>query len=1329
MEFLSSSIFVILFLPLFSLLLCSLLPSYALRALKGTGDHRWFTILCVLAFIDNLCLILRSILPPDNPLLGLTQVLYPLFIFMLPISIELAYSRFAIRGSPRVLPWLIILALCVFVAMWFGPSPWVIFLMAAACLPLFAFAFVPIVKVLKASDIAQTLLVGGVVLLTVLCALSFLPIPLFMTVSPLSLACVPLLLIALGLIQGEHDVRRHTEFRQKLFISAALAFNGIPLCTEVGILFYNIDTINAAAFWDWVVGYGVISILSILTCILMIDFSLRRSTKQPGAMLFAILCLLWIMSSVQDLFAVIFPEAIALQNSRLISAYSFILLGFLAHFFLILSGRPRSKLIAVFYILSFALMLLEFFQTDTLPIVFRSPGGPYILSTAISYQLYSLGMMGVFIMGTYLFGRLRRSTPAGLARIKFTSLLMFCILSIILLVGSVPITFGINFFPFYQLEFIPLIIVAYGVYYKSIVSLSVRRTILVALARAILLIAYTSIVIMVGIVLRDYPLAYILERLIPYGIPPVVSALAAAVLSLIVMGLEQNRLETILFGLICLGVCMLNLDIGLLTIVKDPALALSISRLDHFFLDLMLLGLFFNLAWLVTGTTQHSWLVYLGYAIGLCMAPFAFSDYYFDGVYNFYWGYFAKGAILYEVMCAAWGFGMILGFILFIRSYRRTDNPEQKNTLKYMAYGFGSLIILSMINNLAIHGIEFYPLGTFSFIPLIFMTYALFKHNLFLALQNIRTFLAIALQIACMLAIVIIPLGLFPAAHHEAVLYTSLVCAFLLYKPTQQGVNAVLNLFIRRVNEDIKQHYYAMTERLSQAYHTQEIMDILTQWFFQTIMTSRGIILIRSRDKSSFEGPLTWNPQCMDGFFAYGCRPEDNRTISIGLDHPLTALCSKDQPVIAYDTIEEWIHGQETTVDPWLAQTEIIMPIFLQDNLNALILLGGKINGIPYSKAELGILHDLGPVLGPNIENARLWEGLEREVDRRTEDLNAALIDSLIKEKEITRQNKIFRSLLETSTKISQFRKLDDLFTFTLEHMQSLFPELGFGIILEGERAGFLESITFVGITDTERDIILSNRDMLLDDDIDGILYSDMLLKGVIKDTHIHDTKPHWNVFSIELTTRQINGKLIVKGDLDQAAREVIAVFLSQLSSVTKGKLLMRELEKTASTDGLTGVYNRSYFNQEYMQAIANATRYTIPFAVIMVDVNGLKEVNDRYGHERGDEMIVRVARLLKEICRKTDVVSRIGGDEFAALMPSTSLDLAENVVARLRAMEERLFMICRDKDGSDVLMNIRISIGLCASHEVAPDDVLKEADRRMYQDKAEFYAGRGRYR
>jgi diguanylate cyclase (GGDEF)-like protein len=205
---------------------------------------------------------------------------------------------------------------------------------------------------------------------------------------------------------------------------------------------------------------------------------------------------------------------------------------------------------------------------------------------------------------------------------------------------------------------------------------------------------------------------------------------------------------------------------------------------------------------------------------------------------------------------------------------------------------------------------------------------------------------------------------------------------------------------------------------------------------------------------------------------------------------------------------------------------------------------------------------------------------------------------------------------------------------------------------------------------------------------------------------------------------------MIIKGTLEQSSKEVITVFLGQLSAVTQSKLLMRELEKMASTDGLTGVFNRTYFNQEHLQAIINANKYRIPFSIVMVDVNRLKAVNDMYGHERGDEMIIKVASLLKEVCRKTDVVSRIGGDEFAALMPSTNFMQVENAIRRLRKQEEKLEMACKCTDGKeDIIVPIRISIGVASSDETPPDEVMKEADKRMYLDKERFYEGRERYR
>ena len=545
-----------------------------------------------------------------------------------------------------------------------------------------------------------------------------------------------------------------------------------------------------------------------------------------------------------------------------------------------------------------------------------------------------------------------------------------------------------------------------------------------------------------------------------------------------------------------------------------------------------------------------------------------------------------------------------------------------------------------------------------------------------------------------------------------------------------------MNIFIRSTTENLKQHYYDLTQGLSHVYHIRKIDTLLADWFFQVLMTSRSIILFHKKDEDIFEGLLRWNPESFSGIFSSAHPKEEDRNITIGPEHPLLQLCRQDLSVVTQDIIEEWFHTHDITPDEWFAQSELMIPIYIQDRLTALIVLSGKITGLSFSREEREILRNLAPILGPNIENARLLEGLENEVDRRTEDLNTALIDSLIKEKEITesntiitRQNEIFRSLLETSTQIHQIWKLDALFSYTLDQIRTLFPELGFGIILEGGRSDIIESIAFLGIEEKEQDIILANREMLLDDDIDGILRSDLLVKGVLKDIRTPEEIPHWTVLPMMLSTQRVLGKMIIKGNLDQTSHEVISVFLGQLSAVTQSKLLMRELEKMANMDGLTGVYNRSFFDQEHMQAIANANRYHIPFAIIMIDVNELKAVNDYYGHERGDEMIVRVAHLLKEVCRKTDIAARIGGDEFAALMPSTTLAQAESVFQRLRNFEEHLTMLCKHKDGRELLVPIRISIGVCASDEIPSDEVFKEADRRMYLDKERYYAGRERYR
>lgn len=96
-----------------------------------------------------------------------------------------------------------------------------------------------------------------------------------------------------------------------------------------------------------------------------------------------------------------------------------------------------------------------------------------------------------------------------------------------------------------------------------------------------------------------------------------------------------------------------------------------------------------------------------------------------------------------------------------------------------------------------------------------------------------------------------------------------------------------------------------------------------------------------------------------------------------------------------------------------------------------------------------------------------------------------------------------------------------------------------------------------------------------------------------------------------------------------------------------------RELESQANTDALTGLYNLRYLQREIAQLLDVQKRYGHPFSVLLMDVDGLKRINDAHGHQAGDEVLRRVAATLSEHCRTYDIVARYGGEEFAAPLPA----------------------------------------------------------------------------
>ncbi len=172
----------------------------------------------------------------------------------------------------------------------------------------------------------------------------------------------------------------------------------------------------------------------------------------------------------------------------------------------------------------------------------------------------------------------------------------------------------------------------------------------------------------------------------------------------------------------------------------------------------------------------------------------------------------------------------------------------------------------------------------------------------------------------------------------------------------------------------------------------------------------------------------------------------------------------------------------------------------------------------------------------------------------------------------------------------------------------------------------------------------------------------------------------------------------------------------SKISLVIDNILAHQRLLELSITDPLTGIANRRQFDTALLKEVARSQRHGTPLACMAIDLDGFKDINDRFGHEAGDMALKQVASGLAHNSRRYDVVARYGGDEFAVLLPHTPLKGAVRVAEKYsrQAMESPLVYQGRE-------IPLRLSVGVAALPEVEarhPHDLMKEADRCLYKAK-----------
>lgn len=180
--------------------------------------------------------------------------------------------------------------------------------------------------------------------------------------------------------------------------------------------------------------------------------------------------------------------------------------------------------------------------------------------------------------------------------------------------------------------------------------------------------------------------------------------------------------------------------------------------------------------------------------------------------------------------------------------------------------------------------------------------------------------------------------------------------------------------------------------------------------------------------------------------------------------------------------------------------------------------------------------------------------------------------------------------------------------------------------------------------------------------------------------------------------------------EVDWAEEEIsiLNYFTTAISGAINRKNYEKEIKSLSFKDQLTGLYNRRFYEEEVKRL---DTKRNLPITIVLGDVNGLKLINDCFGHVVGDKLIKKAAEIIKNTCRTDDVVARLGGDEFVMLFPNTNNKEAEEIIKRINSMAAKTVV-------GDITTSISFGCGTKTTDQEKIEEIFNKAEEHMYRTK-----------
>ena len=379
---------------------------------------------------------------------------------------------------------------------------------------------------------------------------------------------------------------------------------------------------------------------------------------------------------------------------------------------------------------------------------------------------------------------------------------------------------------------------------------------------------------------------------------------------------------------------------------------------------------------------------------------------------------------------------------------------------------------------------------------------------------------------------------------------------------------------------------------------------------------------------------------------------------------------------------------------------------------------------------------------------------LHNKVLRQTVELEQIIAK---RTEETRKKGEILEKLNIITKKINYSLDLDEVLDVTISELKNLFYFEGFAILLIDENKEYLITLKLVipGFTDEQIKkmaakkiplnliegggvafAVMQKKEMYFEDVDPDKLANDVNKEAVVRTGGIRSALIMPLMINQEVVGAMIMSCYHQNLGFTEEDIETIRRFVEQISSAIKNSFLHRDLkdalselekanrklekqkkllEELSITDSLTGIRNRRYFDERIVEEFEKCRRYGKTVYILMIDIDNFKTVNDNYGHDYGDHVLIKFTEILQETLRKSDLLARYGGEEFIVAMFETNIEGAKMVTEKIRKRaEENVYLY------KNIEIKRTVSIGLsCFPSPVCPQEsieyIIKEADEALY--------------